>query len=232
VCRGPRQIPSLPISQIPEHAKQEEEEEDGELASAIPHKCLASGRAAEHESSPQPPLREGHRLRNGIVSSAPPPPLQPLHSYTPQPFIPTVKMVNIQDARLGVLKIALLFAITIYIAVFQLWRDGGLVRASAKKVLRPMKLSSSGANETPPLTLLIGSQISGDGESVRRGQIHSAAAYDRQRRQPELRPQERQLLQRLRRSLHSPVLRSVHPAIRRQQVRRPPPREHREDCRC
>jgi hypothetical protein len=59
-------------------------------------------------------------------------------------------MVNIQDARLGVLKIALLFAITIYIAVFQLWRDGGLVRASAKKVLRPMKLSSSGANETPP----------------------------------------------------------------------------------
>jgi len=37
-------------------------------------------------------------------------------------------MVNIQDARLGIFKMLLLFLIAVYIAVFQLWRDGGYLQ--------------------------------------------------------------------------------------------------------
>ncbi|GMH81889.1 hypothetical protein TrVE_jg5396 [Triparma verrucosa] len=41
---------------------------------------------------------------------------------------PTVKMVKIQDSRLGLFKLFLVFMIVLYIAVFQLWKDSGYLQ--------------------------------------------------------------------------------------------------------
>jgi len=37
-------------------------------------------------------------------------------------------MVNIQDARLGMFKLLMVFCIALYVAIFQLWRDGGYLQ--------------------------------------------------------------------------------------------------------
>jgi hypothetical protein len=55
-------------------------------------------------------------------SPPPPPPIGPTCSY------PTVKMVKIQDARLGMFKFFMIFCIALYVAIFQLWRDGGYLQ--------------------------------------------------------------------------------------------------------
>jgi hypothetical protein len=68
---------------------------------------------------------------------------------------PTVKMVNIQDARLGLFKIVLLLLIAIYIGVIQLWRDGGYLDTekvsgvSRFTLQQPTKDSISGSTCDP-----------------------------------------------------------------------------------
>jgi len=65
---------------------------------------------------------------------------------------PTVKMVKIQDARLGMFKFFMVFLIALYVAVFQLWRDGGYLQTEKVSGTARFTLQQPTKNKTSGLS--------------------------------------------------------------------------------
>lgn len=63
---------------------------------------------------------------------------------------PTVKMVKIQDSRLGMFKLFLTFLIVLYIAVFQLWKDSGYLQTEKVSGISRFTLQQPTVNDCSP----------------------------------------------------------------------------------